>query len=338
MYTVLVAENEPWVLKGIVEMVEAAGEEFEVAGACLNGEEAWNMIHEVWPMILITDIQMPELDGLSLIQRMAEHRLPVVSIILSGYDNFQYAQRAISYGVSEYLLKPVEFQELRDTLHRSKEKLETLKDLNDYMNKFQSLLDNREALAPKQVMQKQSELIQSVLKLNVLNKNARVSLLNIFDSKLKMLLSELGQETKDIPGYEADNDLSILNYYRALLERWYLASSVSAKASVPEAIERSCRYIKAHYKDEITLTEMADFTNFSVSHFSALFKKHTGTSLVNYVNQLKIDEAKRLLLETAYAVSEVAEMVGFSTMPYFTRVFKSFVGLSPLEYRKRLNP
>ena len=168
MYTVLIAENEPWVLKGIVEMVKSAGEEFQVVGNA-NGKEAWSMIQEVWPMLLITDIMMPELDGLSLIKRIAEHRIPLVSVIISGYDNFQYAQKAMSYGVSEYLLKPVEFETLTEALSRSKEKLESLKDLNDYIVKFQSLLittrDWRLIL-----MQKQSHLIQSVLRLHALSK------------------------------------------------------------------------------------------------------------------------------------------------------------------------
>lgn len=300
----LVAENEPWVLKGIVEMVATAGEEFEVVGACTNGEEAWSMIHEVWPMLVITDIQMPELDGLSLIQRIAEHRTPLVSIIISGYDNFQYAQKAMSFGVSEYLLKPVEFQVLKETLHRSKEKLESLKDLNRYIIKFQSLLDNSQGIAPKLAMQKQLDLVKSVLQLNYLNKNARVGLLNIFENKVKMIFSELGILVKELPAYDSNNDNSILDYYKVFLEKWYLSNPVTVKSSLPDAIARSCSYIKSNYKEDVTLTDMADYTNFSVSHFSALFKKHTGTSLVNYVNRLKIDEAKRLLLETSYAVSE----------------------------------
>jgi two-component system response regulator YesN len=336
MYTVLVAENEPWVLRGIVKMVEEAGEEFEVVGACSNGEEAWSMIQEVWPMLLITDIMMPDLDGLSLCKRIYDHQLSLVSIIVSGYDNFQYAQKAMTYGVSDYLLKPLQFESLTETLNRSKAKLESLTDLNRYIVKFQSLLDNRQDLQPKLVMQKQVELIQSVLGMGHFQQNVRISLLNIFEHKLKMLLEECDIGFKDVPPYDPHDEGSMIRYYTVMLEKWYLSQNKAAKSSMPKVIEESCRYIKERFKEEITLTEMAAFTHFSVSHFSTLFKKHTGSSLVNYVNGLKIDEAKKLLLTTSYSVSEITEIVGFSTTPYFSRVFKTTVGLSPLEYRKRM--
>lgn len=334
MYTVLVAENEPWVLRGIVKMVEEAGEEFEVVGACSNGEEAWSMIQEVWPMLLITDIMMPELDGLSLCKKINEHHISLVSIIVSGYDNFQYAQRAMTYGVSEYLLKPVQFEQLRETLNRSKEKLESLKALNGYIVKFQTLLDNRQGLPVKLVLQKQVELVRSVLKMN--DKNVRTSLLHIFQHKLKSLLHECDVGFQDVPAMDAGDEDGVVHYFRAMLEKWYLTQTKLVKSSMPAVIEQSCRYIKEKFREDITLTEMAEWTHFSVSHFSALFKKHTGSSLVNYINGLKIEEAKKLLLSTSYSVSEITEIVGFSTTPYFSRVFKTTVGMPPLEYRKRM--
>ncbi|MBB6730694.1 response regulator [Cohnella zeiphila] len=336
MYSVLVAENEPWVLRGIVDMVGAVGDEFEVVGACGNGEEAWSMIHESWPMLLITDIMMPRLDGLSLVKRLAEQGTSLVSIIISGYDNFQYAQKAITYGVSEYLLKPVEFDVLAEALNRSKSKLESLKDLHEYVLKFQTLLDNRQALPPKQALLKQADLLQSVLRMKHTSRSARAHLLRIFDNKLGMLLDDSGIVYQKPALYNSDDDPAILRYYSDLLEKWYLAGATLAQSAVPDAIEQSCRYIKDHFKEELTLSEMAERTNFSVSHFSTLFKKHTGSSFVNYVNGLKVDEAKKLLRSTAYSVSDITEMAGFSTTPYFSRVFKSTVGLSPLEYRKRM--
>jgi two-component system response regulator YesN len=338
MYTILVAENEPWVLKGIVEMIKAAGEEFEIVGACSNGEEAWNMIHEVWPMLLITDIMMPETDGLSLIEKIKEHRLPLVPLIISGYDNFQYAQKAMSWGVSEYLLKPVEFASFVNALNRSKEKLETLRDLNQYVVRFQNLLENKQGLSPQAVLQKQSDLLKSILQLNLFNKNARVSLLQIIDNKLKSSLHDFGIDFSDKSFHHSDSDSSIIAYFNHLLEKWYLEYPIAISASKPEPIERSCRYIMEHYKRDITLMEMAELTNFSISHFSVLFKKHTGSSLISYVNDLRIEEAKKLLLKSSFSVSEIGETVGFSTTPYFTRVFKAAAGVSPLKYRKKLSP
>ncbi|MBO7743037.1 response regulator [Paenibacillus sp. MWE-103] len=335
MYTVLIAEDEPWVLRGIAEMVGAAGPEFEVVGACSSGEEAWSLIQELCPMLLITDIMMPGLDGLSLVKRIHERREPIATVIVSGYDNFRYAQQAMSYGVSEYLLKPVEFEVLTEALARSKEKLESLRDLNEYAVKFQTLLDNRPNLPPRHLLQKQVELLQAVLRLKYTQWNARVRLLHLFDHKLQPLLDDCGIELRRPVPVHAD-DPTILRHFTDVLEQWVLAGAERGQASMPEAIEDSCRYIRQHFKEDLTLTDMAERTHFSVSHFSSLFKKHTGSSFVSYVNGLKIAEAKSLLRSTAYSVSAITQMIGFSTTPYFSRVFKSTVGITPLEYRKKM--
>jgi len=73
----------------------------------------------------------------------------------------------------------------------------------------------------------------------------------------------------------------------------------------------------------------------SVSHFSSLFKKSTGLTYLNYVNQLRIQKAKELLLVPETKIYEVADQVGFVSLPYFNRVFKQLVGTTPLEFRKR---
>ena len=94
------------------------GSEFSLAGEAPDGEIALQMMQDVKPDILITDIRMPFMDGMQLCEAVS-HTMPWVQIvILSGYDDFAYAQQAISLGVKEYLLKPVSAQELLEVLKR----------------------------------------------------------------------------------------------------------------------------------------------------------------------------------------------------------------------------
>ena len=94
------------------------GSEFSLAGEAPDGEIALQMMQDVKPDILITDIRMPFMDGMQLCEAVS-HTMPWVQIvILSGYDDFAYAQQAISLGVKEYLLKPVSAQELLEVLER----------------------------------------------------------------------------------------------------------------------------------------------------------------------------------------------------------------------------
>src|SRR5215510_15351990 len=87
-----------------------------LAGEAPDGEMALSMIQDIKPDILITDIRMPFMDGLTL-SRVVKKNLPWIKIIiLSGHDEFEYARKAISIGIDEYLLKPVSVQEMLKTL------------------------------------------------------------------------------------------------------------------------------------------------------------------------------------------------------------------------------
>ena len=94
------------------------GSEFTLVGEAPDGEIALQTMQDVKPDILITDIRMPFMDGMQLCEAVS-HTMPWVQIvILSGYDDFAYAQQAISLGVKEYLLKPVSAQQLLEVLQR----------------------------------------------------------------------------------------------------------------------------------------------------------------------------------------------------------------------------
>ncbi|MCZ8518300.1 MULTISPECIES: helix-turn-helix transcriptional regulator [Paenibacillus] len=100
-------------------------------------------------------------------------------------------------------------------------------------------------------------------------------------------------------------------------------------------IEKAVDYMKQRYKEEIHLQEVADHVHLSRSYFSILFKKHTGSSFIDYIHELRITEAKRLLLQNEYKIYEVAEESGFNDVKYFSRLFKKMTGQTPQEYREQ---
>lgn len=118
MIRVLVADDEPKVAQLICNLVDWPALDMEVCGVAQNGIEALEMIQSHGPDIVITDIRMPGCDGLELIRRAKEHSPALSFVIISGYRHFEYAQNAIRYGVSDYLLKPVNKEELTETLEK----------------------------------------------------------------------------------------------------------------------------------------------------------------------------------------------------------------------------
>lgn len=118
MIKVVIAEDEKRIREGLVCTVPWTDWGFEVAGSAGNGEAALELVSRIDPGLLITDIRMPKMDGLQLLKeaRAAHPRLKV--LILSGYDEFAYAQRAIKYGAFDFLVKPVSDEELAEALGR----------------------------------------------------------------------------------------------------------------------------------------------------------------------------------------------------------------------------
>lgn len=122
-YQVFVAEDEKFVREGIRNSIEATGR-FLLCGEAADGEMALPAILELKPDILITDIKMPFMDGLSL-ARAVRRAMPWVKIlIVSGHDEFDFAKQAISIGVDEYLLKPISAKLLMGVLDKIAKKIE----------------------------------------------------------------------------------------------------------------------------------------------------------------------------------------------------------------------
>lgn len=108
MYSVIIVDDEPRIRRGISHCMPWERLGFSLAGEAGNGVEALELVRAVHPDLVITDIRMPDMDGLDFIGMIQKETHPPLVIVISGYADFEYAQRAIRYGVADYILKPVE--------------------------------------------------------------------------------------------------------------------------------------------------------------------------------------------------------------------------------------
>ncbi|WNQ11333.1 response regulator [Paenibacillus aurantius] len=244
MHSILVVEDERWVRAAIKRTIERTRLPFTVAGECGNGLEALDWLEKNRVDLVLTDIRMPVMDGLTFLDQLRERNRSLPVIILTGHESFSFVQQALRAGAMDYLLKPVEVDEIRPCL-----------------------------------------------------------------------------------------------------EKWLKERTLAVEPSGPppekEAGERSpveqvIDLIRKRLPGDITLTEAAAAVHLNASYLSQLFKQRMNRTFVDYVLQVRMDEAERLLRHTSLRISEIAERLGYSDISGFSHTFKRLKGRSPSEFRKTL--
>ena len=121
MYKVMVVDDELWGRKSISKMISELSLDIEVIAEAKHGKEALKLIEISKPHIIVTDMNMPVMDGLQLIEYLHTHYIDIRVIVISGYSEFEYLKAAIRYQACEYLLKPVSLVELRSSMVKATE-------------------------------------------------------------------------------------------------------------------------------------------------------------------------------------------------------------------------
>lgn len=134
MYGIIIVDDELFVRKGLIGMIDWEGSGFRIVDEADNGEDALELIRAKRPQLVITDIRMPVLDGIGLIEAVTEEQLGMEFIIISGYNDFRYAQQAVRYGVLDYVLKPINEHEIVKALHKFRDLFTARKQLQDRLS------------------------------------------------------------------------------------------------------------------------------------------------------------------------------------------------------------
>jgi two-component system, response regulator YesN len=247
MNSILLVEDERWVRVSIKRVIEKTGLPFKVIHECSDGLEALDWLKGNQVDLVITDVRMPIMDGISLVSQLLEERPDQDVIVISGHDDFEYVQSALRAGVSDYLLKPVEVSDIATSLNR---------------------------------------------------------LLVKYEQK-----SRIVDEEKE-KWVDSDYELS--------------------------HVEQVIQYIKECMPGEVTLQNAASKVHLNPSYLSQLFKQQTKHNFVDYVLQLRMAEAKKLLAKTSLRISEIAERLGYADIAYFSNTYKRITGQTPSDYRKEI--
>ena len=193
IFSIILADDEQKILYGMQRGIDWESLGFTVVGTAQNGKEVLEMMDELHPNLVISDIKMPFMDGLELAKNIHENYMNTKVILFSGWDDFTYARLAISYGVSEYVMKPIDYEEMQSLLKKMYQELD--KEYNDKINRAR--LENAYAQSlPLLRQQFFSQLMTEPMEENECMQQITNLKLDLSDSVYSVIAVKVGKKNK----------------------------------------------------------------------------------------------------------------------------------------------
>lgn len=360
MYRIIVVDDEPIIRSVLAKKVEENSEIAAIVGVLADGQEALKWLDAHYADICITDVRMPNLNGLQLIERINE-RFPWMScIVVSSYDDFDYVKQSLQLQVIDYVLKPVDSQDLRRVLQQAVSGLEKRRHdeaarllLRMMPNHLEMLKQWRELLASLQT-ERLPQLIIDTLEMLEEWAKERWDLLPHLAVQWIGVLAEglckesqteahqrfqyILQENREWANYPARRMNRMCAVYQLELGARKLADWMQGEKNRQgrRIISQVKAFIHDHYAEKITLQEIADAVSMSRTYLASLFKQETGMTVLNYLVKVRMEKARELLLNTPMKIYEITLAVGYEDSIYFSKLFREYFGLNPMEYKKRM--
>ncbi|AST57927.1 response regulator containing CheY-like receiver domain and AraC-type DNA-binding domain [Thermoanaerobacterium thermosaccharolyticum] len=349
MYKVLIADDESIERKAI-SIILGKNDNFKLIGEANNGIDVIEKAKNLNPDVILMDIKMPGMDGIKATKEILKTNPSIKTIIITAYDEFQYAQQAIKIGAIDYLLKPVRPDDLMKSIYKAvlyktqnslpinSVNLKTYLEINKNVVLFEKIKIG-DKIAVKIEVNKIIEehlciksddikefitilfikIIDFISNQNGFIEDKLIKLSNEFSTKISKLES-ITHMKKLISDY-IDIIFNMIKLY---------------KPYEPSLIKEVIRYIDENYNKNITLEDVAKYIHLSPQYFSRYFKKTMNMNFIDYISKIRINYSKKLLSETDLSINSIALKVGYLDPSYFCKVFKKIEGTSPHNFRKNL--
>lgn len=393
LYKILIADDDQSICDGLERLINWNSYGFDIASKVNDGAEAAEYLNKNYVDLLITDIRMPKVDGISLIQSIYTNERKPHIIILSGYNDFEYATTAIEYGVKRYLLKPVLEEKLVSALKDIKKELDMQKNRWVEIEQKNELIEtsilkllisgqpiSSEAFAKLGLNENYKWFQLAVIKNETINADvlcdlsimAENTFLVVFDycqiieysGYLVVVLATLSEESlssehifrdfmteafrskihlgcmivsKAQEKIECLGDLflSCVDFLSCNTQNEDKENAVYFQDKVQEnkVLQKITRVIQTNYADKITLRSLSSSFYINSAYLGRLFKKNIGLSFNEYLLNIRMSNAMKLLKNTTLSIADISEKVGYFDVDYFSKLFKQSTGFTPSDFR-----
>ncbi len=355
MYSVLLVDDEPHAIEGLRMFVDWEQHGFRVCGACENGVEALAAVSKSMPDVIVTDIRMPDMDGLELIRQLHEERGSggtAEIIVLSAYSEFAYAKRALQLGVHHYLLKPAIEEEAAEVLTQIRMRLDSRRAVrrNEQDDSDEAALSLLAVQLLKDVVEAiedadRERAVDGIDRMFREGEGHSLEWAGLFVGALGVQCSKLIRESGGDPAYslrprsepdEFESGASPASV-RALV-----LSIVEQTIDVVQSIRESKfsgtmleidRYVRDNYRCPLTIRDIAARFYLNPVYLGKAYQDKFGCGILDRMHDLRIAEACEKLHSRDEPTSIIAEQVGYAHYRHFLQHFERRTGKKPTQYR-----
>ena len=338
MYKVLFVDDDDTIGFIVSKMKVWENSNFKITRYAQNGKEALLVLEKESFDLIITDIRMPIVDGLELLENIRKRGDKTFLVLASTYSEFEYAKRGLQNGAIDYIVKPITEENLKELFIRVekllKEKEDKPKETNlkvskDRIDKWYNLFINLEE-TPKNLKDKYLKELNDIVKeekvvfSELLFEGVWEKIVKVFPWLVKLENIEFLFKEES---FEKEVEEKISNI-KEIVKKYKLNNYDSLINNVSEVI------LKNIGKDKL-LDIISEELQLSKDYIGKLFKNKIGITLNEYSTILKMEYGKKLLSGSNKKVYEISEELGYSTIDYFSKLFKNYTGFTPVQYRKK---
>ncbi|HRU42319.1 MAG TPA: response regulator, partial [Candidatus Diapherotrites archaeon] len=333
---------------------------FVISDEACNGHEALEKLERSKFDMVITDIRMPKVDGIELLKEIAERKLCPCVVLLSDYSDFVYARQGLVLGAFDYITKPVAEEELEKLLQRAKEYISGKRiEEQRIIQLEQKLVEKVDVFFPQSEVSQLIDAIKAghtktvenagnIFEIVYINLNHDlIKVKSLLNSIMLEITNKLSASCKWLDKYADINAIRAIDFSGANDPDSIKNRFVSAIGRISGLIARLkhgtedngiisqvCSYVLENIDRNISLSAVSDSLFMNKSYISEVFKQKTGLSFIEYLTIVKMERAKKLVGDGRLKTYEVAELLGFKDIEYFSRLFKKYTCLTPNEYRQ----
>ena len=340
----LIADDDVFVRKCIIQMLPWQELDFSQVLEAGDGAAALKMALEETPDLIISDVKMPVLNGLELVEKLRSSMVDVSIIMLSEYSDFEFVQNALKLGVQDYILKPITRERLNEICDKIRQTMDELQKKRYYTSlrsdragirsQVQEMLENGSAQAGADAFE---YMALHRIYIEDLQNFGMLFLQELFEQAYATTFqkAEMKQmESAAMAAYsKLKNVADVISFVRTQCEK----CTAFCARSVPQTIhyvEQIDDYIEKNYADfDLSVATISDWLHLSPVYTGALYKQHQGKNIITSIHEVRLRHAKELLMDGSVTVTNVSKRVGYMTPDYFSRLFSASVGVSPSQYR-----